>query len=245
MRKIIYWIPTLIFGVTFFLILLFFHPLQVLARAISYQAHKVTVDAMIWSLNQSLLLIGMRRKTIKHVKQLPTDRPLILVSNHQSMFDIPTIGQIFRKHHPKYIAKKSLAKGIPSISYNIRHGGSITIDRKNKESAVSTIQQFCEYLNKHNFAGCIFPEGTRSKDGNVRPFKKLGLVTMLEQMPNAVIVPIVLQNYWIIGKYNMTPIPFGVPLRCIVLEPIERVNKSVDQIVAEIESKMMAVVSLS
>ncbi len=238
MKNLIYWIPTLIFGITFFAILLIFHPLQVIARAISYNAHKLVVDAMVWSLNKSLLLMGMRRKTINHATALPTDRPLIIVSNHQSMFDIPTIGQVFRKHHPKYISKKSLAKGIPSISYNIRHGGSVIIDRKDKDAAVASIKKFCQYLNQNNYAGCIFPEGTRSKNGSLRPFRKLGLAIMLEQMPDATVVPVLLQNYWKIGKYNMTPIPFGIPLKCTVLQPIVRAEKTVNEIITEIENQL-------
>ncbi len=235
MKKILYWIPTLIFGLTFFIILLMFHPLQLIAKAISYQAHKSTVDAMIWCLNQSLLLVGAMRKIDWQAGTLPTDRPMIIVSNHQSMFDIPAIGQLLKKHHPKYIAKKSLSKGIPSISYNIRKGGSIFIDRENKTTAVNRIKTFCEYLNSNNYAGCIFPEGSRSRNGEVKEFKKLGLATMIKYMPDATIVPVVLHNFWRIGKYNMAPIPFGVHLKCTVLPPVERAEKSNSEIIAELE----------
>ncbi len=235
MKKILYWISTLIFGLTFFIILLVFHPLQVIVKAISYQAHKSTVDGMIWCLNTSLILVGARRKIDWKAGTLPTDRPMIIVSNHQSMFDIPAIGQLLKKHHPKYIAKKSLSKGIPSISYNIRKGGSIFIDRENKTTAVNRIKTFCEYLNANNYAGCIFPEGSRSRNGEVKEFKKLGLATMIKYMPNATIVPVVLHNFWKIGKYNMTPIPFGIALKCTVLPPIERAEKSVSEIIAELE----------
>ncbi|NJK83130.1 MAG: hypothetical protein HC912_04220 [Saprospiraceae bacterium] len=89
---------------------------------------------MIWCLNHSLLLVGATRKVDWQAGTLPTNRPMIIVSNHQSMFDIPAIGQLLQEHHPKYIAKKSLAKGIPSISYNIRKGGSISIDRQDKKN---------------------------------------------------------------------------------------------------------------
>jgi 1-acyl-sn-glycerol-3-phosphate acyltransferase len=61
---------------------------------------------------------------------LPEDRPLIFVANHQSTYDIPPLIWHLRKYHPKFISKIELGKGIPSVSFNLRHGGSILIDRK-------------------------------------------------------------------------------------------------------------------
>lgn len=207
-----------------------------IGKSLGYQAHKSIVDAMMWCINNALVVAGSWRTVRKTQVDLPTDKPMIIVSNHQSMFDIPTIGWVLRKHHPKYIAKATLAKGIPSISYNIREGGSITIDRKNKSDAVERIRQFCTYLNQHNRAGCIFPEGTRSRDGKMKPFQKGGLATMLELMPEATIVPVALERYWKITRYKFAPIPFGIVLRCTVFDPIDRAEKSVEELIAELES---------
>lgn len=234
----LYWIPTLLFGLTMGAILLIFHPLQWLALRVGYEAHKSTVDAMIWCLNKSLLLVGCRREIINLAGELPKDRPMIIVSNHQSMFDIPAIGQVLRKHHPKYVAKKSLARGIPSVSFNIRHGGSISIDRADREQAIIIISKFCDYLKQNNYAGCIFPEGSRSKGGQLAPFKQGGLAAMIETMPQATIVPVVLQNFWKIGKYKMTPIPFGIQLKCFILAPIEKAGKTTTEIIDTIEPQM-------
>lgn len=238
--KALYWIPTVLFYLTFGFVLGIFHLAQVLALKIGYQAHKSTVDAMISCINASLLIVGARRKTIHQAGRLPTNRPIILVSNHQSMFDIPALGDVFKQYHPKYIAKSSLAKGIPSISINIRKGGSIFIDRKNKEGALEQIKAFAAYLNQYNRAGSIFPEGTRSKDGTVAEFRPSGLKIMIEAMPEAVIVPVALQNYWKIGKYRMKPIPFGIALRCTVLPPIERSGKSTEEIIKLLETQIRA-----
>ena len=215
-----------------------FHIMQVIALKIGYQAHKRTVDFMVSFLNASLLIVGARRKVINRAGNLPIGQPMIIVSNHQSMFDVPSIGRIFRKHHPKYIAKKSLSKGVPSISINIQKGGSVSIDRKDKEGALRKIEKFTDYLNLNSYAGTIFPEGTRSKDGRVADFKPSGLKIMIESMPTAIIVPVALQNFWQIGKYRMKPIPFGIPLRCTVLPPIERAGKSTAEIIALLETQI-------
>jgi len=212
--------------------------LQVIALKISYQAHKSAVDGMIRAINICLLLVGARRKVDNQAGNLPLDRPMIIVSNHQSMFDIPAIGGILKKHHPKYISKKSLAKGIPGVSINIRRGGSAVIDRKDKEGAIKAIDDFCQYLNRNNYAGCIFPEGTRSKDGSLAAFRVGGLKHMIDAMPDATIVPVILGNFWRIGRYNMAPIPFGIPLCCTILPTVERNYKDTLELIAEIEGQI-------
>jgi len=238
LKKIFYWIPTVLFYLSFGLTLGFFHILQVIALKMGYQAHKSVVDGMIWAINVCLLILGARRKIKNLAGDLFTDRPMIIVSNHQSMFDIPAIGGVLKKHHPKYISKSSLAKGIPGVSINIRRGGSAVINRRDKEGAMKAIDAFCQYLNKNNYAGCIFPEGTRSKDGSLAAFRVGGLKHMIEAMPNAMIVPVVLGNFWKIGRYNMAPIPFGIPLRCTILPIVERTNKNALELISEIEEQI-------
>lgn len=239
MKKFLLWIPTVIFFLVFGLILLVFHPLQVMALKLGYIHHKRTVDTMIWCINHALLLVGspIRYRGREVLANLPKDKPLILVSNHQSMFDIPAIGWVFRAHHPKYIAKVSLAKGIPSISYNIRNGGSIYINRKDRKAAIRQINAFADYLNRTNRSGTIFPEGTRSRDGQVKPFKPGGLLQMLECMPEAIVVPIALHNFWKITRFGMKPIPFGTRLGCTILPPPDRSNGH-EATIQEVENRI-------
>lgn len=238
LKKIFYWIPTILFYLSFGLTLVFFHILQVIALRIGYQAHKSVVDGMIKAINICLLVVGARRKIKNLAGNLPENRPMIIVSNHQSMFDIPAVGGILQKYHPKYISKSSLAKGIPGVSINIRRGGSAIINRRDKEGAMKAIDAFCKFLNKNNYAGCIFPEGTRSKDGSLATFRVGGLKHMIEAMPEATIVPVVLGNFWKIGRYNMVPIPFGISLRCTILPTVERTNKNTLELIAEIEKQI-------
>ena len=244
MTKILYWIPTTIFLLVFLLILLLFHPLQVVGLRLGYKYHKHIVDAMIWCIVSALWVLGspIRYRGRDVRKHLPVDKPLILVSNHQSMFDIPAIGWFLRRHHPKYIAKVSLAKGIPSISFNIRHGGSIYIDRKDRGKALQKIDHFTDYLNQYNRSGTIFPEGTRSKDGSLGPFKSSGLLQMLEKMPEAVVVPIAIEHFWKITRYGMKPIPFGIRLRCTIMAPVERKFNN-EMVINEVEKRIQQTLS--
>jgi 1-acyl-sn-glycerol-3-phosphate acyltransferase len=235
-RKILGWMLTPVYAIVFFAILCFFHPIQYIAlRFFGYQAHKQSVDYMIYTLVNSLYLMGVRLKFNPCPVDLPKDKPLILISNHQSMFDIPFIGYILAAHHPKYVAKKELAKGIPSVSFNIRHGGSVTIDRKDARQALTTLKEFGQYLEETHYAGCIFPEGTRSRTGEVKPFKPQGLMMLLRAAPNAVIVPVVIDGAWKLMRYNAMPLPFGIRITISVLPPISREGKTEEVILQEAE----------
>lgn len=234
-----YYITTIVFLLLFGLIIVIFHPLQMLGLSIGYKWHKRVVDGMIFCMNSIIPLSGNWISVKNLAGDLPTDKPMIIVSNHQSMYDIPVIGWALRKHHPKYIAKDSLAKGIPSISYNIRNGGSIFIDRKNPRESTKKILEFCNYLNETNRAGCLFAEGRREKDGKMLPFKKLGLSVMLKKMPEATIVPVALENFWHLEENRLFPIPFGYNFKCTILPAIDRSKyNNNNEIIDEIERQI-------
>ena len=99
--------------------------------------------------------------------------PFILMSNHQSNFDILTlIAMIPRRIY--WIAKKELFD-IPVFGSSMRRGGYIPLDRsdgrkalKSMDNAASIIRQGCSVV--------MFPEGTRSRDGHLLPFKRGGFM---------------------------------------------------------------------
>ena len=240
MRKFLGWLVCPFHTISFLMILVKFHILQVIAfRWFGYQAHKRVADGMIWALLMNLRFwTGSRIRFDPIPTEIPEGKPLILVSNHQSMFDIPLIGWVFSKYHPKYISKKELAKGIPSISYNIRNGGSIAIDRKNPSEAVQLIRQFGAYLEKNGFAGCIFPEGTRSRNGQLLPFKTTGSVELMKAAPNALIIPVAISGSWEIMRYRYLPVPVGIKIRVTPLPAINRQNKTEEEIIRLCEQEI-------
>lgn len=230
MKRFVYWLFTIPFMLSFGFILCVFHVLQVVSIQFGYEAHNKVVNAMSFSINANLIWLLSWVKFKNLSGDLPLDKPMIIISNHQSMFDITAICWLLRKHHPKFISKKSLAFGIPSVSYNIRNGGSIYIDRNNKDEALKKIEAFNQYLNDNNRAGVIFPEGTRTKDGKLLPFKTKGALQMLSDMPEATVVPIVMQGYWNLEKYKLKPVPIGNSLSCTALAAIDRSGKSNEEV---------------
>ena len=168
---------------------------------------------------------------------IPTDRPLIIVPNHQSMHDIPPIVWFMRKHQPKFVSKKELGKGIPSVSYNLRHGGSVLIDRNDSRQALSEIAKLGRYIEQHKRSAVIFPEGTRSRTGHPKPFKATGLKLLMKNAPSALVVPISINNSWKMLKYGKFPNGIGNHITFQVHKPIE-VNSNFDAVLAETEQKV-------
>lgn len=235
MRKLIAYPITCIYFLCFGLALVVFHPLQWLAFNIfGYKAHKVTVVWLQFWIMRCLNILGTRF-TFNNTYNIPTDKPLIIVANHQSMYDIPPIIWYFRKNHPKFISKKELGKGIPSVSYNLRHGGSVLIDRKKPIESISAIEDFAKRVNTNNWAAVIFPEGTRSRDGKPKKFKTKGLLTLMTHMPNALIVPLTIQNSWKTVRYGTFPMGIGAHIKFKVHKPIEVGSASFEELISTIE----------
>lgn len=233
MKKFLLWIPSVPYLLSFGFILCVFHILQMVALRLGYKAHNAVVTLMVMFLNLNKWWLASPIKYVNYAGSRNYNKPTIIISNHQSMFDIPAIAWILRKRHPKFISKKSLAFGIPSVSYNIRNGGSIYIERGKPDEAVEKIKAFCVYLNQYNRGGVIFPEGTRSKNGHLNNFKTKGLLQMLEAMPNAEIIPVTVDGFWRLTEYRLRPMGFFINLTCTAYPPISRAGKTSRQIIEE------------
>jgi len=235
MKKLLSYISTPLFYFSFILALVVFHPIQVICRTLfGYKAHKVSVDILNYILMRLVILIGFRIKFNNRVN-LPTNRPIIVVSNHQGTYDIPPIVWMFRKHHPKFISKIELAKNLPSISYNLRHSGAALINRKNRNQALAEIRKLGKLIADNNYCACIFAEGTRSRTGKLKQFKSGGLATLLEEAPNALVVPFVVDGNYKIEKNGKFPLSFGEKGSYTVLDPIEPSAYTAEELTAKIE----------
>jgi 1-acyl-sn-glycerol-3-phosphate acyltransferase len=220
MRKILSVILTPVYLLIFALLLLIFHPVQVFTRWIwGYPVRKKVVDILNFGLLYSLWILGTKI-TFRGFKKIPLNRPLIIVANHQSLLDIVAVVVGFRRNHPKFISKIELGKGIPSVSYNLRHGGSVLIDRKKGAQSVKDIMMLGKHIEANNYSACIFPEGTRTKNGLVKTFQPAGIASLMRTAPSAVIVPLAIDGFEIM-KNGYFPMTFGCHLKLTALNPIE------------------------
>ena len=234
MAKVLAYPLTLLYFIVFGITLLVFHPIQWLClNVFGYNAHAWSVAILNAFLMACTFFLGTRY-SFSNPFNLPKDRPLILVANHQSMNDIPPLIWYFRKHHPKFVSKKELGKGIPSVSYNLRHGGSVLIDRKDKDQALKAISRLGTYIEQHNRSAVIFPEGTRSRDGVPKRFHTGGLKVLMKQAPSALIVPVSINNSWKLLRYGKFPYGIGTFIKIRVHEPIDNTGIQ-DEILNSVE----------
>ena len=98
------------------------------------------------------------------------DRNYIFAANHASLIDIPLL-LIAVNRYTVFIAKSELSK-IPIFKSILDRAGFIFVDRKNNDSAVKSMNNLMDDIKKIPRSVAIFPEGTRTSDGNLLPFKK-------------------------------------------------------------------------
>lgn len=127
---------------------------------------------------------------IKGAENIPTEGPVLYVSNHQGYADIPVCLAVLNKIQMGFIAKESLIK-IPVFGPWLLRIGSITIDRADARESLRAIDEGVNLI-KRGYSLLIFPEGTRSKGGPVKEFKKGSL--RLATKPGVPIVPITIDG---------------------------------------------------
>jgi 1-acyl-sn-glycerol-3-phosphate acyltransferase len=185
--------------------------------------------ARLWS----RVVLGVPGVKLEVVTEAPLDprRPYVFMANHASMVDIwamfVAVPVSFR-----FIAKSQLA-GIPLFGWAMRAGRFIFIDRQNAASARRSIEEAARRI-KGGQSVVIYPEGTRTRDGRVAPFKKGGF--HLAMNSGAEIVPVA-----IIGSRAVMPrgaaliragtvkVEFGAPISTAGVTNGER-NALVDRV---------------
>jgi len=231
------WLITPFFIVFFYLILLGFHLPIVVANLFGKRPAKHALDYMNLSITTLIRTVGCASvRLIPPNPPLPTDRSILLVANHQSMYDIPMMMWMLRSREVGFISKRELARGIPSISYSLRNLDSVLIDRKEPRQAIPAIEAFGRLKEERKQIACIFPEGTRARDGQMKPFKGSGFDTLLNSMPSALIQPVVIDGNWELLRYKLLPVPIGVKITVKFLEPVEPRDLPADARLASIEA---------
>jgi 1-acyl-sn-glycerol-3-phosphate acyltransferase len=116
------------------------------------------------------------------------DGPVIIISNHQSLFDI-FIFYSFLDISFRWMAKKSLFS-LPIIGPSMKAAGYIPVEREDRKKSMESLFAAAEQI-KNGKSVIIFPEGTRGKiDGNMLPFKRGSFI--LAKKSNVVLQPVVL-----------------------------------------------------
>ncbi len=192
--------------------------------------------AKLWGV---LILKACRIKVdITGSENLSPEKSYIIISNHQSYFDIfVLLGRLDISF--RFIAKKSLFN-IPFLGWSMKRLGYIPIDRENLRSALESVKKSTELLKKKTSI-LIFPEGTRSPDGELSSFKKGGLNTFLKQ-GNMTVLSVVIKGTVNILRKNSLVVHPGGKVELHILKPIDAAEKGDSNIIIEkIERKIRMV----
>jgi len=200
---------------------LLFDPLQRVARLFGQRPQEIVAGVMQACLVYSVQISGMRL-IVERSSQVKPNSGYLIVANHQSMFDIPILGAALFTNYPKYVSKRELARWLPGISYNLRRGGNAIIERSDREQAIEAIKEMGRTAQARGVSAVIYPEGTRSRSGRLRRFKKPGSLALFESAPQLPIVPVTIDGSWKLLIHNLLPLPFGTQVRLRIGTPIER-----------------------
>jgi len=151
----------------------------------------VHIVARMWA--RGILFVSRIKVTVNGLANIDPAQSYVYMSNHQSNFDIPVLLACLPVQF-RWLAKAELFK-IPIFGRAMRGAGYVKIDRFNQEAAFESLSKAAEKM-KNGVSVMIFPEGTRSRDGNIRPFKKGGFVMAMDA--GVPVVPIVLKGTWTI-----------------------------------------------
>ncbi len=229
---IINYILSALYIVYFFFFLFLFHPIQWLAyNLFGLKAHRTTVDLLNFFLLRGSHLVGSSLE-YNPPANLPKDKPLIIIANHQSMYDIIGIIWFMRKHNPIFVSKSALAKGIPSISYNLRKSKAALIDRSNRKQALTAISDLGKYIEKNNYSAVIFPEGTRSRKG-LRKFSSGGIEVLMKSAPSAYILPVTVNGTGKMDAYKVYPVNSFIKLSWTALQAFDPSKMSATEVAAK------------
>jgi len=220
-KKIIDWIFTVPFLIFFGLTLAVFEPIARIARLFGLRPMEATMGVMQQALLRAFWIAGTRLDVERSDEILPRTG-YIIISNHQSLFDVPIFGGLLFSNYPKYIAKKELGRWLPAVSFNLSHGGNAIIDRDDPRQALRAIRDLGHAAQERNVAVVIFPEGTRSRDGELGTFRLGGLRELLKAAPNLPVVPTAIDGAWKLLKDKLFPVPFGTRVKVRFSDPLQR-----------------------
>ena len=169
-------------------------------------------------------ITGMRI-SIEGAEHLKTEKSCVLISNHQSLMDIIVLYSITRMNL-RMILKKELLY-VPVFGWCLRWLRFISIDRGSRRKALQSIDKGAKRIQKGTSV-LLFPEGTRSDDGKLRPFQAGSFIMAIKsQVP---IIPITISGTInVVHKKTPLSFHFNKDVKVIVSPPIDTSNYKLDQ----------------
>lgn len=163
-------------------------PVSIVAMAVTanrgvgiWMARRLWAPVFFW--------VGGSRLVVEGAEHVEPSRPTIYLSNHQSTADIPTLFLAIPVN-VRFVVKQQLV-WVPILGWFILAGGHVLIDRRNRDRAIASLETAAARI-RGGLSIIIYPEGTRSDDGSVLPFKKGPFV--LAQKAGVAVCPVTIEG---------------------------------------------------
>lgn len=171
-----------------------------------------------------LAMVGVRVE-VTGVERLDPNQTYIFTPNHQSLIEVPLF-VAYLGRNPAYLGKKEVFK-YPIFGCGIRLIGAVPVDRSNSLAAVESAKLATENLRRGK-SYVVYPEGTRSRDGHLLPFKKGAFMMAIDA--GVPIVPVTVSGATrIMPKAKVLVFPSTV--RLTIHEPISTAGYSKENVV--------------
>ncbi|MFN7130433.1 MAG: lysophospholipid acyltransferase family protein, partial [Myxococcales bacterium] len=168
----------------------------------------------LWSPAMIRVAAGTR-VTVTGGDKVDFNKPAVYVCNHQGIMDVPAAFVALPTNF-RFVAKKSL-KHLPGIGWYMQVAGYVFVDRGNRRAAVESLEVAARKIAQ-GVSVVVFPEGTRTRDGRILPFKKGPFV--LAMKAGVPIVPVALEGSYKIYAKGSIAATFGTEIRVAIGEPI-------------------------
>ena len=139
----------------------------------------------LWSARLSLRVLGIEVE-VSGRERIDPRTPSVFMPNHASFIDGPLVLTLI-PGHARAIVKKSILQ-VPIAGTAMRHAGFVPVDRKGAERGKRSISRAVSLMRSRGYSFLVFPEGTRTRDGRLGPFRRGGFFLALES--GAPIVPV-------------------------------------------------------
>lgn len=148
-----------------------------------------------WVLRLARVILGIRLD-VSGIERIEKKKAYIFMSNHLSIIDGPLLFMLIPQYLRVIIKKEAFR--IPIIAQAMRQAGFIPVDRKRLKGGKESINRASRMIREKGFSFLIFPEGTRSRDGELQPFKRGGIFLAIDSQVD--IFPVTIK-----GTYEMMP----------------------------------------
>jgi 1-acyl-sn-glycerol-3-phosphate acyltransferase len=174
-------------------------------------------DQRLWSWSERILRCANAKLEVTGAPLPALSETFVVMSNHQSLYDIPTMYQTLKGRRLRMVAKTELFR-VPIWSAAMRESAMIELDRSNRRAALESLKRAGEQI-RNGTNVWIAPEGTRSRTGVMGPFKSGGFHMALEARVR--ILPITIENSFRVMRANSLLMTPDLTIRVVVHEPID------------------------